>query len=160
MSRVETATPDSFAWNDGLLVGHGPMDETHREFVDLVKILLACAPGEALAPLREFEAHARRHFAQEDEWMRTTAFPPWECHVDEHAKVLLSVQEVTATVAAGQADADLAHDLAQHLADWLPAHTAYMDSALATWIAKRTHGGAPVVLRRDAAKAENAREDR
>ena len=44
-------------------------------------------------------------------------------------------------------------ELAQALMDWFPGHADYMDSALALWMVKRSHGGAPLVFRRDSAKA-------
>ena len=78
----------SLAWTDGFVLGHEPMDATHREFVALVGALQT-EPEERLeALLGEFEAHARRHFGDEDRWMRDTDFPPRDCHIDEHAAVL------------------------------------------------------------------------
>ena len=32
--------------------------------------------------------------------------------------------------------------------DWFPGHADYMDSALATWLVKKSHDGRPLVLRR------------
>jgi hemerythrin-like metal-binding protein len=87
------AAPD-FAWSDAFVLGHEPMDATHREFVELVGALRT-APDERLAALlAEFEAHARRHFGEEDRWMLETGFPPRECHIDEHAAVLASIVQV------------------------------------------------------------------
>ena len=39
-------------------------------------------------------ANLRAHFAAEDEWMRETDFPARDCHIDEHAAVLRSADEV------------------------------------------------------------------
>jgi len=55
---------------------------------------------------------------------------------------------VQAMLASGRAGAPLVHDLAQHLLAWFPGHADHMDSALAQWMVRRQHGGAPVVLRR------------
>ena len=41
--------------------------------------------------------------------------------------------------------------LAQALQDWFPGHVQHLDSALATWLVHRTHGGRPLVLRRKTA---------
>lgn len=146
-----TETPPGFDWTDRYLLGYTAMDDTHREFVTLVDTLLT-APDAGLAQaLDAFAAHAVAHFEQEDGWMRGTDFPAADCHIDEHAKVLASVREVQQELAAG--NVDLVRELAQALMDWFPGHADYMDSALAQWMVKRSHGGAPLVFRRDSAKA-------
>jgi hemerythrin len=146
-----TETHPGFDWTDRYLLGYTSMDDTHREFVTLVDALLT-APDAGLAQaLDAFAAHAVAHFEQEDGWMRGTDFPAADCHIDEHAKVLASVREVQQELAAG--NAVLVRELAQALMDWFPGHADYMDSALAQWMVKRSHGGAPLVFRRDSAKA-------
>lgn len=146
-----TETHPGFDWTDRYLLGYTAMDDTHREFVTLVDALLT-APDAGLAQaLDAFAAHAVAHFEQEDGWMRGTDFPAADCHIDEHAKVLASVREVQQELAAG--NVVLVRELAQALMDWFPGHADYMDSALAQWMVKRSHGGAPLVFRRDSAKA-------
>lgn len=146
-----TETHPGFDWTDRYLLGYTAMDDTHREFATLVDALLT-APDAGLAQaLDAFAAHAVAHFEQEDGWMRGTDFPAADCHIDEHAKVLASVREVQQELAAG--NVVLARELAQALMDWFPGHADYMDSALAQWMVKRSHGGAPLVFRRDSAKA-------
>lgn len=142
---------DGLAWSDALLIGHAAMDRTHREFVQCVQAMTACADAELPAALRAFIAHAQVHFAEEDEAMAGSAFPAGDCHADEHAAVLESAGEVLVRVEAG--DAALGRAFAAELARWFPAHVAHLDSALAHWLVKRRHGGAPVVLRRAPARA-------
>jgi hemerythrin len=139
---------DAFEWNDSMLLGHGAMDDIHREFVELVQALRTCSPENALQRLDAVHAHALDHFEKERGWMLSTEFPPRDCHIDEHDAVLRSLAEVRALLADGRAGCALAIDLAEHLAAWFPGHADYLDSALAAWISKRTHGGKPVVLRR------------
>jgi hemerythrin len=135
------------AWHDGYLLGYAAMDATHREFVTCVAAL-QCADDETLLErLAAFERHALAHFAEEAEWMTTTAFPAKDCHIDEHTAVLASVREVRQILEQGGRRA-VARELAQALADWFPGHADYMDAALSHWLSQRTHGGAPVVLRR------------
>ena len=44
---------------------------------------------------------------------------------------------------------EIARRLAAGLARWFPpGHADHMDSALAHWLVKRRHGGAPIVLKR------------
>ncbi|MBN3802639.1 hemerythrin [Paraburkholderia sp. Ac-20336] len=138
----------SMVWSDARLLGFTPMDDVHEEFYAVALRLVTCTDTTALAAIEDFEKHAVSHFEQEDEWMRTTNFPPRDCHIEEHAAVLKSVGEVKAAVAAGQANAEVVRDLGMHLFGWFPGHADYLDSALAAWMTKQTMGGKPVVLRR------------
>lgn len=138
----------SFVWSDARLLGYKPMDDTHQEFYDVAQRLLICEAGTAEAAMAAFEAHAVSHFGLEEQWMQSTAFPPADCHVEEHAAVLKSTREVRAALTEGRAGVDLVHDFAIHLFRWFPGHADYLDSALAAWISKKTYGGKPVVLRR------------
>ncbi len=150
---TQLQSPGVLAWDDSLLAGHGPMDDTHREFVDLVNRLLTCPPAVALQCLEAFAAHSARHFSEEKAWMSASAFPSAQCHLDEHDKVQASVDQVLSHLRAGLAGQALVRSLARHLADWFPGHVAHMDSALAAWLTQVAHGGAPVVVRRNAALA-------
>jgi hemerythrin len=140
-----------FAWTDALLLGHAAMDRTHREFVAVVQALIDGPDARLAESVRAFIAHAQAHFGEEDEAMAETAFPAAGCHADEHAAVLQSAHEVLARVEAG--DAAIGRAFAAELARWFPAHVAHLDSALAHWLVKRRHGGAPLVLRREVMRA-------
>lgn len=139
-----------FEWSDRYLLGHPAMDDTHREFVELVNALLTVDASDLESALAEFARHAEAHFEQENRWMDMDGFPARDCHVDEHNKVLASVREVQEELANG--NVQLVRDLAVALMDWFPAHADYMDSALSTWLVKRSHGGRPLVLRRGVGK--------
>ena len=138
----------SFVWSDALVLGFRPMDETHEEFYRVAFGLLTCQSETMTDALEAFERHAVSHFAEEEDWMLSTEFPPRDCHIDEHAAVLSSVREVRAGVENGTFDVDTVHDLASHLFSWFPGHADYLDSALAAWMTKRTMGGKPIVIRR------------
>ena len=47
------------------LLGYPPMDDTHREFVEIVSALLGCSDEEFAAQLEAFARHAEAHFAEE-----------------------------------------------------------------------------------------------
>ena len=136
-----------FGWHDQYLLGHAEMDETHKEFVELVNALLTVSDAGLAPALAAFAAHVEAHFGQENDWMIKNDFPPKDCHIDEHNKVLASVHEVQQQLAEG--DVEIVRALARALVDWFPAHADYLDSALATWLVKRTHAGAPLILRRN-----------
>ena len=145
-SPARTPEP-ALGWSDAFVLGHEPMDATHREFVALVRAMQTGPEAGLAGLLADFEAHARRHFEEEDRWMLETGFPPRDCHMDEHAAVLRSVVEVREVVARGELAQ--VRRLADALADWFPRHADWLDSALAHWLCKRAYGGKPVVLRRD-----------
>jgi len=135
-----------FAWDDSYELGHDEMDGTHREFVTCVDAMLqADDDGQGLA-LDAFAAHARRHFAEEDHWMAQTAYGNAGCHVDEHAAVLKSIDDVRAALASGRHD--VVRSFARALADWFPEHAQVMDQGLARWLVERRLGGSPVLIQR------------
>ena len=136
-----------FPWTDSYLLGFPPMDDTHREFVEIVNAMLAANDEAFLSHMRAFAVHAERHFAEERTWMEETDFPATQCHVDEHAAVMKSVQQVEQIVAQG--DVAEGRRLAAELQRWFPGHADYMDSALSHWMSKKRWGGKPVVLRRN-----------
>lgn len=136
---------DSFEWTDEFLVGHATMDATHHEFVECVDALMRVEDDALGAALEAFAAHARRHFAEEDQAMRGSAYESAGCHVDEHAAVLKSLDEVTGALAAGKYH--VVRSFAYALADWFPEHARVMDLGLARWLTKQRLGGSPVVIR-------------
>ena len=149
---MHTEAHTGFEWEDRYLLGYRAMDDTHREFVDLVNALLTVPDNGLPAALQAFAQHAEAHFAQENAWMLTEDFPPRDCHIDEHNKVLASVHDVQQLLAEG--DVDIVRELAKALRDWFPEHADYMDSALSTWLVKRAHAGRPLVFRRDGGKSK------
>ena len=141
--------PTSPHWNDSLLLGYGPMDLTHREFIDCVARLRDATSAEVSERLVRMVDHLTAHFEEERIWMLESDFPATQCHIDEHDAVLRSAHEVTASVELGNLAE--AHRFADALAEWFEGHLDYMDAALSHWMSKRAHGGAPVVLRPDLA---------
>ncbi len=151
MSEDASIATLPIAWNDSFLLGFGTMDDEHRELVSLIGLIQACPDADLLEHLRCLATYAREHFRVEDVWMRETEFPPLECHMDEHAAVLHSVDQVVIKV--GEGDIAEGRRLAAALADWFPGHAQHLDSALAHWMCKRRLGGKPVVLRRNVVPA-------
>jgi hemerythrin len=145
MSATQTARADGFEWRDDYALGHDAMDNTHREFVACVDALLHAEDNALAAALDAFADHARRHFAEEDLAMRQTAYGSAGCHVDEHAAVLKSVDEVRTALARG--NTAVVRAFAHALADWFPEHARVMDMGLARWLVQRRLGGSPVVIR-------------
>lgn len=133
-------------WGEHLLLGHSEMDGLHEEFVELIGQLQTASDAQLPERLQAMRAHLEQHFKEENEWMRRSAFPPRDCHIDEHSAVLRSVCEVGELLAAG--NVAICRDLIRALADWFPKHATHLDSALAHWLSKQRFGGKPIVLKR------------
>lgn len=116
-------------WSDALSLNLPVMDETHREFVELLAIV-ADAPDHALVDAwQALVEHTDRHFAQEDHWMRQARFASGNCHATQHRVVLSVLREGLALGVAGRMDA--IRQMAHELAIWFPQHAQSMDAALA-----------------------------
>lgn len=140
------STAQGLPWSDRYLLGHAAMDDTHREFVEVVDRMLQCVDAELPAAVAAFVNHAREHFEQERHLMESTDFPATDCHVDDHNAVFNSALEVAELVNNG--NVEVGRSFARALAEWFPSHADYLDAALAHWLVKRSTGGKPVVLRR------------
>lgn len=130
-----------------VVLGYAPMDAVHAEFDTVVDRATYCSDADFPGRLEAVVEHLRAHFAEEDRWMRETAFPPGDCHQGEHAAVLKSADEVLALGDMSQRIA-VGRAFVRELAAWFPAHADYLDSALAAWMCKHALGGKPVVLRK------------
>ena len=146
MNRPDISTPPALQWSEELLLGVTNMDAEHRRFVALIATLQGCADADLAPTLEEFAAHAKAHFAAEDASMVEIDLPIRDCHIDEHAAVLQSVDAVLALVRGG--DSAQGRRLAQALADWFPGHVQHLDSAVSESLLKRRLGAKPVVRRR------------
>lgn len=119
-------------WNAALELDRGVMDETHREFVELLNRLAEAPESETLAVLDEFIAHTEAHFGQEQRWMEQMNFPPTACHVNDHQGVMQIAHEVRRRAAAGETR--FGPVLAQAVAQWFENHAASMDHVLALYM--------------------------
>jgi hemerythrin len=122
-------------WSDTLALDKGVMDDTHREFIELLN-RVADAPDESLlGALDEFISHSEEHFAQERRWMEQMTYPPLTCHVKEHDGVLETAHEVRRRVAAG--DTRFGQVLARAVAEWFANHASSMDHVLALYMKEK-----------------------
>ena len=119
-------------WSDQLELGHAEIDNTHREFVELLNAVGVAQGDAVLSALDDFKAHTEAHFAQEEAWMTEREFPPRHCHEREHRNVLEIVTEVRGRVAGGERE--YGERLASALADWFPLHATSMDAMLALFM--------------------------
>lgn len=116
-------------WSEALQLELPQMDETHREFVDLLAVVQAATDADLLTHWNTLLAHTVEHFGQEDRWMRETGYASGNCHAVQH-QVVLQVMREGATRAAG-GDLPLLRLIASELAQWFPQHAQSMDAGLA-----------------------------
>jgi hemerythrin-like metal-binding protein len=113
-------------------LGDPTPDADHAKLADLVDRLAAAKGADVLASLDALQAHASEHFALEDQELRQMRDGNASCHLDEHAAVLKSMDEVRGIVAAGPDSTESAHLVARLTAEsrrWLPEHVTAMDAA-------------------------------
>lgn len=119
-------------WTEALWLDLPLMDDTHREFVDLLAQVEQAV--DAVLPLawEHLITHTEAHFGQEDAWMRNTRFASSNCHSMQHSVVLQVMREGLQAAQAGQTDALAAlRQMAHELGVWFSSHAQSMDAALA-----------------------------
>ena len=138
--------------NHPLTLGDSVLDEDHLRLEDLVLQLRDAPLDEVSRRLEAVREHASRHFALEDIELRAMADGNAKCHLDEHAAVLNSLDEVmvvlTQVDVAAEKKALLINRLATELHVWLPGHVHEMDAGVASQRSKQRFGGAPVKIAR------------
>lgn len=117
------------AWSEALELGLDVMDDTHREFVDLLARCEAAPDAELPAAWDDLVAHTDDHFGREDAWMAATGFTSVNCHTTQHRVVL----EVLREGARLGREGNLApiRQMVHELGVWFPQHAQSMDAALA-----------------------------
>ncbi|MFN4119868.1 hemerythrin domain-containing protein [Acidovorax sp.] len=116
-------------WSDALHLDLPLMDDTHREFVDLLAAVERADDAQLVSAWHSLVEHTEQHFGQEDAWMASTRFASGNCHSMQH-KVVLQVMR-DGLVRAQQGDLKVLRVMAGELALWFPAHAQSMDAALA-----------------------------
>jgi hemerythrin-like metal-binding protein len=116
-------------WSDALSLDLPAMDDTHREFVELIADVEGAPDAQLMAAWSELITHTDGHFGQEDRWMRDTRFASTNCHSTQHQVVLQVMREGEVMGRAGKTD--IIRPLARELAQWFLQHAQSMDAALA-----------------------------
>jgi hemerythrin-like metal-binding protein len=120
----------SLAWSDALVLDLDFMDDTHREFVDLLAAVETADDAELLTRFEALIDHTDDHFGREDRWMRDTQFSSSNCHTLQHT-VVLQVMREGLKRGSEQNDLALVRQMAKELGIWFPQHAQSMDAALA-----------------------------
>ncbi|HEX7892371.1 MAG TPA: hemerythrin domain-containing protein [Ramlibacter sp.] len=116
-------------WSEGLVLGLSFMDDTHKEFVDLLARCEGSTDAQLPVLWNELIAHTDDHFGREEEWMLATGFAAGNCHATQHKVVLQVLREGAAM--ARQGELAPIRQMIRELAAWFPQHAQTMDAALA-----------------------------
>jgi hemerythrin-like metal-binding protein len=116
-------------WSDSLALDLPIMDDTHREFVDLLAIVVNASDADILPAWKTLIDHTDDHFGREDQWMRSTRFSSSNCHTMQHKVILQVMREGDVRGQAGELD--VVRQMAYELGIWFPQHAQSMDAALA-----------------------------
>ena len=117
-------------WTDALALDFPVMDDTHREFVELLAVVNAGADDMLLAACRALVDHTDDHFSREDWWMQATGFSSANCHSVQHKVVLQAMREGLDTGCHAGNFVGI-RQMAGELAVWFAQHAQSMDAAFA-----------------------------
>jgi len=120
----------TLAWSDALSLELDFMDNTHREFVDLLAATELANDDTVLERFSALIDHTDDHFGREDQWMKDTHFSSSNCHAMQH-NVVLQVMREGLTRGQEQGDLKMVRQMAHELGIWFPQHAQTMDAALA-----------------------------
>jgi hemerythrin len=135
-----------------LHLGDAALDQEHQDLQAFIEGLLVAPAEDAPKVLVELREHAAKHFTTEDADLIAMKGGNSQCHLDEHAAVLRSLDEVRAVLeqhgVPPSTKAALVQRLAVELRRWLPEHVREMDAGVATFRLQRRFGGSPVRVTR------------
>lgn len=116
-------------WSDTLLLDFAPMDEMHREFVNLLADVENCPDSDLARHWDALISRTQALFGREDDWMKSTHFSSGSNHVLQHRVVLNVMREGLGMARSG--DSTQVRDMAAELARWFAKHIQSLDAALA-----------------------------
>jgi hemerythrin-like metal-binding protein len=116
-------------WSDSFALDLPFMDDTHREFIDMLALVVNAADEDLLPAWKALIDHTDDHFTREDQWMQNTRFASGNCHSMQH-KVILQVMRDGAQRGLN-GELGVVRQMANELGVWFPQHAQTMDAALA-----------------------------
>lgn len=123
----------SLPWSQELEIGLPAMDQTHREFVELLAKARDSSDETLAAAWQALIDHTEAHFAQEDAWMRATQYAAARSHSIQHRVILQVMREGAARAAEGNLTS--VRLMTRELAIWFPQHAQSLDMPLAAHLA-------------------------
>lgn len=131
-------------------LGDPLLDREHDAFLVQVLAFKNANGAAALNALSLLRDQARVHFAGEDADLQCLGGANARCHLEEHAAVLRSLDEVHALLSDPGVPPELYRQLVDGLSAellrWLPVHVREMDEGLVAARIRSRFGGARVTL--------------
>lgn len=126
-----------FLWSDDLHTGNTLIDNDHQKLINMVNALFeAMEKGQAndiiSKVLNNLIIYTREHFGREEAEMQRIKYASTIAHKSEHTKLLQQVNELKASLDAGQKINVLT--VSRFLSDWLRNHILTVDKKLAAAI--------------------------
>ena len=116
-------------WSESYALGLTAMDDTHREFIDLLATVVNASDTELVPVWKILIDHTDAHFGREDQWMQGTRFAASNCHSMQHKVILQVMREGEQRARSGELG--VVRQMADELGIWFPQHAYSMDTALA-----------------------------
>ena len=134
-----------FEWTADVAVGHARMDEEHKQLFALAEAVVeplfsATEQLPRAALLQTLIDFARKHFAYEEELMRSTGYAEAEAHAKFHASLLVELDIYCARVRMGSHTNPVG--LIAYLWNWLIVHIQSADRELVVALASMPRIGA------------------
>lgn len=128
-----------FEWADDMVIDHGPIDQDHRQLVELVNALhTATTDGrgqEIVAKiLDDLVSYTVDHLRREEQLMESIKFPNLTRHKMGHDKFMEKVRELKQKYDAGSIT--VASQLSTVLRDWLSLHIRRDDKEMLVFLKK------------------------
>jgi len=128
-------------WTPALAVGHAVIDTQHQElFRRLEALLTAMMKGDKAEIGRLFDflgSYVVEHFGAEEKLMLQHAYPDYAMHKAAHERFVADYTALKKTLDAGAGGAALTIKVQNWCGDWLKAHIAGTDQALATFLGRK-----------------------
>jgi hemerythrin-like metal-binding protein len=128
-----------FEWADDMVIDHGPIDQDHRQLVDLVNALHTATTdgrGQEIVAniLDELIRYTVEHLRREEHLMASLHFPNLARHKEEHDKFMAKIRDLKKLFDGGSIT--VASQLSTVLRDWLSLHIRRNDKEILTFVKK------------------------
>jgi len=127
-------------WTPALAVGHAVIDGQHQElFRRLEALLAAMLKGDKAEIFKLFDflgAYVVEHFGAEERLMQQHGYPDFPTHKAAHERFVADFTALKKALDGGAGGAALSIKVQNWCGDWLKAHIAGTDQALASFLAR------------------------
>ena len=129
-----------FEWASDMEIDQGPIDDDHKQLVELVNQLHTATSdgrGQEVVEriLKELIAYTEDHLRREEHFMASIQFPQLAAHKTGHDKFMHHIHALQAKYDAGSMT--VASQLSSVLRDWLSLHIRRNDKEIKYFLDKR-----------------------